>query len=135
MIEYSNSTEYINEDMLDGFFVGWTNPPNCKKHMEILQGSYCFWIAIDKEAAKIVGFITAISDGILSAYIPLLEVLPEYQNSGIGKELVKYMLSSLENLYMIDLLCDPILQSYYKQFGMHEASGSLIRNYSCQSCE
>ena len=34
------------------------------------------------DAGRVVGFVTAISDGVLSAYIPLLEVLPEYQGAG-----------------------------------------------------
>ncbi len=49
-------------------------------------------MVIDDENGKFVGFITAITDKILSAYIPFLEVLPEYQRQGIGKELVKRML-------------------------------------------
>ncbi len=38
---------------------------------------------IDDINNKVVGFITAISDGVISAYIPLLEVLPKYQNMKI----------------------------------------------------
>ena len=34
-------------------------------------------LALDKDT--VVGFATATSDAVLSAYIPLLEVLPEYQ--------------------------------------------------------
>jgi ribosomal protein S18 acetylase RimI-like enzyme len=103
--------------------------------MKVLKGSYCFWVAIDDEINKAVGFITAISDGVISAYIPLLEVLPDYQGKGIGKELVSRMLASLNGFYMIDLLCDEHLQGYYAKFGMHKATGSLLRNYERQNCE
>ncbi|WP_338055248.1 GNAT family N-acetyltransferase [Shimazuella alba] len=34
------------------------------------------------------------SDGVLSAYIPLLGVLPAYQNQGIGKILVESLLKN-----------------------------------------
>ena len=77
---------------------------------------------------KVVGFINAISDGILSAYIPLLEVLPSYRSKGIGKELVSRMIRELDHLYMIDLICDRKLVPYYEKLGMISATGALIRN-------
>ena len=82
---------------------------------------------------RVIGFITAISDGVLSAYIPLLEVLPAYQGQGIGGELIARMKSELSHLYMIDLLCDEKLISYYEKHGMTKASGALIRNYERQN--
>ena len=100
-----------------------------------MKGSYFVWLAIDTTYNKVIGFINAISDGVLSAYIPLIEVLPEYQNSGIGKELVTRMVDSLKDLYMIDLLCDKELQKFYSKLGMTDATGSFLRNYNRQSCE
>ena len=67
---------------------------------------------------------------LISVY---LEVLPEYQNSGIGKELVSRMINSLDRFYMVDLLCDPQLQDYYRKFGMSNATGAFLRNYRRQS--
>ena len=130
MIEYTNNNNDINESMLQGFFVGWLNTPSPTTHMEILKNSYCAWMAIDTSANRIIGFINAISDGVLSAYIPLLEVLPEYQSNGVGAQLVTRMLDSLNHLYMVDLLCDEPLQGYYAKHGMRPASGVMVRNYN-----
>ena len=136
IIAYTSSLEDVCAEMLDGgFFIDWLNPPSPLAHLRILQGSYLVWLAIDTKANNVVGFINAISDGVLSAYIPLLEVLPDYQNKGIGSELVFRMLDSLKHLYMVDVLCDPHLQKYYAKFGMHDATGSILRNYERQSCE
>ncbi|MCL2812238.1 MAG: GNAT family N-acetyltransferase [Clostridia bacterium] len=135
MIEYTTDLSAVNEHMLHGFFAGWPNPPSTSSHMRILKGSYLVWLAIDTSANRVVGFINAISDGVLCAYIPLLEVLPAYQNTGIGKELVARMLDSFKNMYMIDLLCDKKLQSYYAKFGMISATGAFVRNYDRQNCE
>jgi len=132
-LEYKNNLDRITQEMLEGFFVGWPNPPSKQKHLEILQGSSHVWLAIDRESDKVVGFINAISDGILSAYIPLLEVVPEYQKQGVGKELARRMLQSLEQFYMVDLLCDVELQEFYGSLGMHKATGVLVRNYDRQS--
>ena len=134
-IEYRNNLTDIKAEMLEGFFVGWPNPPSKQKHLEILQGSSHVWLAMDRESEKVVGFINAISDGILSAYIPLLEVVPEYQKQGIGKELVIHMLQSLEQFYMVDLICNVELQEFYGSLGMHKATGALIRNYDRQNGE
>jgi ribosomal protein S18 acetylase RimI-like enzyme len=135
-MRYTAKLDQISADMLNGgFFVGWPNPPSPEKHLELLKGSYKVILAIDETPNKVVGFINSISDGVLSAYIPLLEVLPEYQAKGIGQELVKRMLHELQDVYMVDLLCDEELQSYYDKLGMTKSQGMLIRNYDRQSGE
>jgi ribosomal protein S18 acetylase RimI-like enzyme len=130
---YKASIDNITTEMLEGFFVGWINPPNPEIHLKLLKNSDKFVIAIDDRTNKVVGFVTAISDGVLSAYIPFLEVLPEYQNKGIGKELVYRILKELEDIYMIDLICDKNLQPYYEDFGMIKSTGMIIRNHKKQS--
>lgn len=86
MISYTDSIESITADKLRGFFVGWTNPPSPETHLKLLANSYKVVLAIDDETGNVVGFITTISDGVLSAYIPLLEVLPAYQRQGACSE-------------------------------------------------
>jgi ribosomal protein S18 acetylase RimI-like enzyme len=130
---YTTSLDTISVDMLEGFFVGWPKPPNRDIHLKMLENSYKIVLAIDESTNKVVGFITAVSDGVLSAYIPFLEVLPDYQNRGIGKELVNLMLQELDNIYMIDLMCDKELQPYYEKLGMIKSAGMIIRNYHMQS--
>ena len=100
--------------MLRGFFVDWPNPPPPSTHLKLLKSSDAVVLAIDTKKHTVVGFITAVTDKILSCYIPFLEVLPEYQHRGIGKNLVRHMLEKLKNAYMIDLMCDTNLQAFYK---------------------
>jgi ribosomal protein S18 acetylase RimI-like enzyme len=130
---YKNSLDGVTESMLVGFFVDWPNPPSPATHLKLLKNSSYIVIAIDEDTNRVVGFITAISDEVLSAYIPLLEVLPEYKNQGIGKELVGKMLKQLEHLYMIDLCCDDDLIPYYENFGMMKGTGMIHRNYDRQA--
>ncbi len=131
MIRYVTKLEDIREDQLQGFFVGWPNPPSEETFLKVLKGSYRVVLAMD--STKVIGFINAVSDGVLSAYIPLLEVLPEYQSKGVGVQLVSKMKIELSHLYMIDLLCDEGLIPYYEKQGMIKATGALIRNYENQS--
>lgn len=135
MITYTDSLAGVTSDHLQGgFFAGWPNPPSPTAHYQILEKSAAIVLARN-EAGMVVGFITAISDGISCAYIPHLEVLPSSQGHGIGTELVQRMLSKLRHLYMIDLVCDPALQPFYERVGMRPVVGMVIRNYERQSCE
>lgn len=133
MIRFTDQIANLTPANLQGFFVGWPNPPSPETHLEILKNSDAVVLAIAAETGAVVGFITAISDGVLSAYIPLLEVLPAYQHQGIGKQLVERMLDKLRHLYMIDLLCDPDLQGFYSQFEMISATGMMMRRYENQA--
>lgn len=134
-MNYKLSVEDISEDMLQGFFVDWPNPPTPQTHLKLLKQSSKVVIAFDDKLNRVAGFITAVSDGILSAYIPFLEVLPEYKNQGIGQELVARMIKELEDIYMIDLCCDDDLVPYYQKFKMFKTNGMILRNYDRQSGE
>ena len=74
---------------MKGFFVDWPNPPTPEQLFQILKNSYAIILAIDTEKNTVIGFVNALSDKVIYSYIPLLEVLPEYQKKGIGKELIK----------------------------------------------
>jgi ribosomal protein S18 acetylase RimI-like enzyme len=124
-ISYVDTTDSLIAADLEGFFVDWPNPPDPSRHLEILQASYHVWLAIDND--KPVGFINAISDGILHAYIPLLEVLPAYQGQGIGSELVLRMVESLQGIYAIDIVCDDQVAGFYQRLGFSQLVGMAKR--------
>jgi ribosomal protein S18 acetylase RimI-like enzyme len=127
MVEYTESLDGVTPEHLYGFFVGWSRVPTPEKHLDVLRGSAHVVLARDGE--RVVGFVTAVGDGVLSAFIPLLEVLPEYQGQGIGTELMRRMLDRLESLYMVDLCCDADLEPFYRRFGMtvHDRGMGLRR--------
>ncbi|MDH3892428.1 MAG: GNAT family N-acetyltransferase [candidate division Zixibacteria bacterium] len=124
MIEYLDSPHDLRPEQLTGFFVGWPKPPSTDTHLKILKQSSFVVMAQDTETGRIVGFINAVSDRVLSAYIPLLEVLPEFQGRGIGGHLVKRLMAQLDGLYMIDLVCNEDLIPFYEKFGL-KSSGAM----------
>lgn len=132
-IEYRNNTVDINIDQLEGFFVGWVSPPSQQKLLQLLNSVEHKIIAYDTKSNKIIGFVYAITDGVLCAYIPLLEVIPEFKGKGVGKELIAHLLILLNNYYMIDLCCDEALSLYYEKKGFKKTAGMIIRNYKNQS--
>jgi len=129
VIRYTTSLDGIDDTDLAGFWVGWPNPPSPEMHRRILHGSEEVILAWDDDThgGRVVGFITAIGDGVLAASIPLLEVLPGYQGRAIGTELVKRMLAELEGRYMVDLTCDPELVRFYEGLGMVRADAMILR--------
>jgi len=135
MITYRHTLVDITPDQLGGFFDGWPKPPSKEMHFNLLQNSDEVILAIDEGTEKVVGFVTAITDGVLSAYIPFVEVLENYRGQGIGKRLVRLMVDRLADYYMIDLLYDEELQEFYEKLGMSKAKGMMIRNFGRQSGE
>ena len=127
MVEYTESLDGVTSEQLHGFFVGWRRVPTPEQHLDVLRGSAHVVLARDGE--RVVGFVTAVGDGVLSAFIPLLEVVPDYQSRGIGTELMRRMLAQLESLYMVDLCCDADLEPFYRRFGMtvHDRGMGLRR--------
>ena len=115
MIAYSDSAAEVVPDDLTGFFVGWPSPPALDRRLELLRRSDAVSLAYDERS--LVGFATAISDGVLAAYIPFLEVLPSHQRQGIGTGLIDRLLAQLDDLYMVDVACDAPLESFYAQLG------------------
>ncbi len=132
-IEYRTSAGTLLAEHLHGFFAGWPTPPSPETLLALLRNALHRVVAIDTETGMVIGFIYAVGDGILSAYIPLLEVLPGYQHRGIGGELVKRLLEELREYYMVDLCCDEGLTEFYRRFGMTPVTGMVMRNYSRQS--
>jgi ribosomal protein S18 acetylase RimI-like enzyme len=126
-VEYRDFANGLSEADLQGFFVGWPEAPSPAIHLRLLQESDHVFIAIESESGRVVGFITAISDGVLMAYVPLLEVLPEYQRRGIGSELVRRMLERLSPLYGVDVICDPEVEPFWERFGMKRSMGMVLR--------
>jgi ribosomal protein S18 acetylase RimI-like enzyme len=133
MIKYQDSLDGVTEERLRGFFVGWPKPPSTETHLKILQNADYIWLAIDTESGHVVGFVNAIADHVLSAYIPLVEVLPEYQFRGIGAELMRRMLATLKDYYMVDLVCDRQRQPGYKSLGMRPIPAMMVRNFEKQA--
>ena len=128
-IRYSTDANDLATAELDGFFVGWPNKPSNATLIEsIAKSDHCV-LAFDDH--RLIGFISAITDHTLCAFIPLLEVLPEYQKQGIGSELVQQMKSLLANLYAIDLICDEDLVPFYTNLGFTKTRSMSIRNYGC----
>ncbi|HRI43727.1 MAG TPA: GNAT family N-acetyltransferase [Fimbriimonadaceae bacterium] len=125
-IEYIDDLAQIRPDDLEGLCAGWRKPLSGAGLLKVLQGSDRVWLARDRLA--VVGFINAISDGCLMAFVPLLEVRASHHGLRIGSTLVRKMMHTYRDFYGIDLLCDPSLCPFYERFGMSRVAGMVYRN-------
>ena len=128
MIRYTDSLEGITPDHLrGGFFAGWTKPLTPEIHLRTLRGSDAVVLAVDDTTGNVVGYVTMLTDWVLSAFIPSLEVLSAYHGQGIGTELMQRIFVRLENIPNIDLMCDPDVVPFYERLGMIPCGGMVIR--------
>lgn len=131
-LEYRTNTDGLSAANLQGgFFEGWSNPPDPETHLRVLQNSDHVVMAVYND--EVIGFITALSDGVLSAFITLLEVLPEYQDRGIGYSLMNQIMEEIGDIYMVDLVCDANLSRFYAELGFATTTGMSRRDYRMQS--
>lgn len=131
-LAYQTTTAGLSPDQLDGgFFQDWPSPPDPETHLRILEGSDHVVIAVRDD--RVIGFITAISDGVLSAFVTLLEVVPDEQGKGIGHSLMNQLMDDIGDIYMVDLVCDANLPRFYAELGFATTTGMSRRDYAMQS--
>ena len=115
-----------------GFFEGWAEPRTPEEHLVILRKSHIVELAVERETEQVVGFLTALTDGVHSAFISLLEVLPEHRDREVGTTLVRRALDRLGTLndgrgVNVDLSCDEDLVGFYERLGMSPGRGMWLR--------
>ncbi|GLY46739.1 GNAT family N-acetyltransferase [Lentzea sp. NBRC 102530] len=128
MISYSTDVSGLTEADLAGFFVGWPTAPSPAQHLAVLRGSYRVVLALS--GAEVAGFVHMISDGVLTAFVPWLEVRPSFQGQGIGTELMRRIVAEAAHMYSVDLICDEDLRPFYERLGMTALTGMVLRNRS-----
>ncbi|MDP3025804.1 MAG: GNAT family N-acetyltransferase [candidate division Zixibacteria bacterium] len=127
MIDYKINGRIITNE-LNTFFQNWKSPPSTETRSKLLTGSDLVITA--REDGRLVGFLTAISDGAMHAFITLLEVLESHQNKGIGKHLMELAISNFKGYYDIVLITDPDKGEFYKKLGFREIYGMHIRDFT-----
>jgi GNAT superfamily N-acetyltransferase len=121
-IEYKNNITVKDYNSLRKS-VEWTEIVEEQAQRGINNSSF-LTVAYDKN--KAVGMTRIVSDGGYIAIIVDVIVLPEYQNNGIGKQMlnnaIEYLKSTVnENeIVMINLMAMKGRESFYKQFDFIE---------------
>jgi ribosomal protein S18 acetylase RimI-like enzyme len=130
VVTYQVGCERVTAEHLEGFFDGWPKSPTPESLLRVLQNSTLAVLAWN--ADHVVGFVNALSDGELAAYIPLLEVRRAYRNTGIGTELVRRVMEHFSDVYMIDAVCDEEVVPFYERLGMVRLNAMAHRNRTAE---
>ena len=116
LVDFWPENEIVNLYRAGGWWKEYYDPSKLKY---LIKGSFAFAVAVDKNINKAVGMGRIISDGVSDAYIQDLVVLPEYRDSGIGRQLVKTLLEHClsKKIIWIGLIAEPDQYGFYSNIG------------------
>ena len=115
-IEYKDIHEFSKEELERLFLsVEWSSghyPDKLEAAMRNYETVLTAW-----DGEKLVGLLSAMDDGVMTAYIHYLLVDPEYQGKGIGKALIETAKDKYKDYLRIALI------GYNKKTGFYESCG------------
>ena len=85
--------------------------------------------------SELIGYISVLSNGVLDAYIQDLMVRPDYQNKGIGTELMNKAIRYIKEkgIYMISVIYgQEELRCFYERFGFYTMLCGQIETYKSE---
>ena len=115
-IQYKTTKDFSEIELKNLFLsVNWSSGNYPGKLLIAMKNSSSVFTAWDGE--KLVGLINVLDDGIMTAYIHYLLIVPEYQHIGIGERLVKMVSEKYTDYLRI------VLIAYDKEIGFYKHCG------------
>lgn len=107
--------------------VGWNGMEACYKN-ELFTSYYHIAVYDDD---RLIAYIDTVSNKVTDAYIQDLMVHPDYQNTGIGTELMNKTIAHLKEkkIYMISVVFEKALSPFYKRFGFFDMLCGQMQTY------
>jgi ribosomal protein S18 acetylase RimI-like enzyme len=123
-VEYKNIKDFTAKQLQELFLsVEWSSGHFPDKLVIAMKNYVTVYSAWDGE--KLVGLISTMDDGVMTAYIHYLLVRPEYQGMGIGKELVRMTTEKYKDYLRILLIAVDEKVNFYKHCGFEVCEGSV----------
>lgn len=115
-ITYRNTKDFTQDELKALFLsVNWSSGNYPDKLVESMKNSSSVFTAWDEE--KLIGLINVLDDGVMTAYVHYLLIMPEYHKAGIGKRLVEMVADKYRDYLRI------VLIAYDKEIGFYENCG------------
>ncbi|MDM5326207.1 GNAT family N-acetyltransferase [Neobacillus sp. CF12] len=104
--------------------VGWT------KHIkeiikQVFEASNV--IALVTVIGRIIGFGRAMTDSVFNAAIYDVIVHPEFQQQGIARQIMEYLLDKLSNISCVHLISTSGNEDFYKKHGLKRIKTGMAR--------
>jgi GNAT superfamily N-acetyltransferase len=104
--------------------VGWSRPANEEELREALEVGPAVG-AWDGE--RLVGFVRALSDGHLAAYIEDVMVHQDYRRGGVGDLIMSRLLTEIKRSANVSLFCERPVARFYERHGFRATSYVLMQ--------
>jgi ribosomal protein S18 acetylase RimI-like enzyme len=125
-ISLSNSIENVEWPRMKEIYhsVGWTKHDE-EKIKKVFQSSNVVAIAYDED--NIAGFGRALSDGVFNAAIYDVVIDKDYQNKGIGQQIIESLLAQLKNISCVHLVSTAGNEEFYRKAGFRKMKTGMAR--------
>lgn len=123
MITYSD-TKVIAPKLLEELFlsVEWESgkyPEMLSKAMLGYKSVFTAW-----DGDMLIGLVSAMDDGVMTAYVHFLLVNPDYHKQGIGKRLMEMIKERYKDYNRICLIAENDALGFYEQLGFKKYSSA-----------
>ena len=120
MITYSYTHEFSPQDLRELFLsVEWSSGHYPEKLALAMRGFETVCSAWDGD--RLVGLLSAMDDGVMTAYVHYLLVHPDYQHRGIGKRLVELARARYRDYLRIVVVAYNAELKFYGSCGFQKA--------------
>ncbi|MBE6500288.1 MAG: GNAT family N-acetyltransferase [Methanobrevibacter thaueri] len=120
MISYKNTHNFTKKQLEELFLsVDWSSGHFAEKLVIAMKNFKTVFSAWDGD--KLVGMICVMDDGIMTAYVHYLLVHPDYQDKGIGHELVEKVKKYYEDYLRIVVVAYDDELNFYENCGFEKA--------------
>ena len=115
-IQYKNTKKFSEKELRDLFLsVNWSSGNYPNKLVIAMNNSSSVFSAWDSD--KLIGLVNVLDDGIMTAYVHYLLIMPEYQRIGIGEKLVRMVTENYKDYLRIVLIAYDKEIEFYKHCG------------------
>jgi len=125
MITYRGTHDFIPQELQELFLsVEWSSghyPEKLAAAMRNFGTVYSAWGTDAVGNERLVGLISAMDDGVMTAYVHYLLVHPEYQHQGIGRRLVEMTRENYRDYLRVVVVAYNAELDFYESCGFKKA--------------
>jgi ribosomal protein S18 acetylase RimI-like enzyme len=122
-LAWTESIEAIDWDALSALYrIALGVKPAAELAIVFANSRYCCFV---RDQGRLVGAGRALADGVDTSYLCDIAVLPDYQGSGLGKQIVARLVALSQGHKKILLYAVPGKETFYRQFGFRRMKTAM----------
>jgi GNAT superfamily N-acetyltransferase len=116
VLEWKHSTDGVDWEELSALYRAAPLGDKAPSHLKTVFSNSLFKCFV-YDRAVLVGAGRALADGLDCSYLCDIAVLPRYQGTGVGKQIVNHLVEQSRGHKKIILYAVPGKEPFYRQFG------------------